>query len=143
MKTFSHNGITFQYPDSWMVELESSEEDSGWAVTVQSPGMAFCLVSLRTEADTPTQVLSEALATLKAEYKDVEAEETLGSLSGRPMLGYDLDFLAVDTSITCWLRSVDTVDGPLLILAQVSEFDRDDNEPALHKILTSLQCEDI
>jgi hypothetical protein len=58
------------------------------------------------------------------------------------MMGYDLDFFTVDATISCWLRSVDTTEGPLLILAQVSDYDREEHEPALMKLIASIRWQE-
>jgi hypothetical protein len=39
------------------------------------------------------------------------------------------------------VRGLDTFAGPLLLLAQVSEFDRDKNDPLLFAIVKSLDVE--
>ena len=57
-------------------------------------------------------------------------------------IGHDIDFLTVDTPITCRTRCFETLAGPLLLMTQVSEFDRDAVEPVLHAIIASLTIED-
>ena len=138
---FERSGVKFQFPENWAVETEDSDS-GGWTVAVQSPVTAFVVVSLRTDGQTATEVADEALAALKAEYADAEAEPVVESLAGRPALGHDIDFLTLDTTTSCWTRCVDTADGPLLVLCQVSDFDRAINEPVLNAITTSLEIVD-
>lgn len=138
---FERSGVKFQFPENWAVETEDSDS-GGWTVAVQSPVTAFVVVSLRTDGQTATEVADEALAALKAEYADAEAEAVVESLAGRPALGHDIDFLTLDTTTSCWTRCVDTADGPLLVLYQVSDFDRAINEPVLNAITTSLEIVD-
>ena len=138
---FERSGVKFRFPENWAVETEDSDS-GGWTVAVQSPVTAFVVVSLRTDGQTATEVADEALAALKAEYADAEAEAVVESLAGRPALGHDIDFLTLDTSTSVWTRCVDTAVGPLLVLCQVSVFDRALNGPVLEAITTSLEIAD-
>lgn len=140
MHTFERDGVRFRYPANWRPDIEDA--DAGWSVTVQSPETAFVLVSLRPDADGPGQVADETLAALKAEYPELDAEPAVDSLAGIPAVGHEVDFLTVDTPITCWTRCVDTTAGPLLVLCQTSEFDRERNEPVLRAICASLQVDE-
>jgi hypothetical protein len=138
--TFERSGIRFQYPDNW--QLDAEDTGDGWTVTLQSPETAFVLVSLRPDAEGTTELADEALAALKAEYPELDAETAVGSLAGQPAVGHDIDFLTLDTTIICWTRCIETTVGPLLVLCQTSEYDRAQNEPVLRAICASLQIED-
>ncbi len=100
------------------------------------------LVSLRPDADTAAQVADEALEALKAEYPELDAEPAVDDLAGQPAVGHDIDFLTLDTAILCWTRCVETTAGPLLVMCQTSEYDRQRNEPVLRAICSSLQVGD-
>lgn len=140
IQTFERSGVTFRYPANW--KLETDDAGDGWTVTLQSPETAFLLVSLRPDANGPGQVADEALAALKAEYPDLDAEPAVETLAGLPAIGHDIDFLTLDTAITGWTRCIDTTAGPLLVMWQTSEFDREQNEPVLRAITVSLRIED-
>ncbi len=153
-RTFSRDGVRFQYPTNWLLEAESAGDGdappgdtvnpgdlgdpAGWAVTVTSPATAFATVALRPDAGSPAQLVSEALDALKAEYPELETEPATDTLSGRPAAGFDFDFLAVDTTVTGWVRAVDTGAGPVVVLCQVGEYDRERNEPVLRAVCASL-----
>jgi hypothetical protein len=138
--TFERSGVRFRYPADWQVETEDGGD--GWTVTLQSPKTAFLLVSLRPDAESPAQVADEALAALKAEYPELDAETAVDSLAGQPAIGHDIDFITVDTAILCWTRCVETPAGALLVMCQTSEYDRAENEPVLRAVCGSLQIED-
>jgi hypothetical protein len=138
--TFEQSGIRFQYPDNW--QLDTEDTGDGWTVTLQSPETAFLLVSLRPDAESTAELADEALAALKAEYPELDAERAVGSLAGQPAVGHDIDFLTLDTTIISWTRCIETSAGPLLVLCQTSEYDRAQNEPVLRAICASLQIED-
>jgi hypothetical protein len=143
MATFERDGVRFQYPKNWTVEVSESEsDDGGWAVSVQSPETAFVLVALHPDAESLADLADKTLDAIKAEYKELDAENAVETLAGRVAIGHNIDFLTLDTTVTCWTRCVDTPAGPLLVLCQTSEHDRDRNEPVLRAVCASLQIEE-
>lgn len=140
MKLFERSGVRFRYPSNWT--LDTDDAGDGWTVTIQSPDTAFALVSLRPDAEGPEQVAEEALAALKAEYPGLEPIEATGTVAGAPAIGHDIDFLTLDTTITCWTRCIDTTGGPLLVMGQVSEYDRERNEPVLRAVFASVELDE-
>lgn len=135
--TFDRNGIRFQYPTNWTLDLE--EGDEGWTAVVQSQDLAFVLASLRADADAPAMLADEALAALQDEYKELDTETFVGAFNGLPAIGHDVNFLTVDTAIECQIRAVESPSGPLLVMTQCSEYDREKNERVLAAILKSFQ----
>jgi len=141
IRTFERDAIRFQYPAHW--ELEPSDEsDGGWAVSLQSPETAFLLVSLRPDADNPAALADQTLAALKDEYKELDAANAVETLAGQVAIGHDIDFLTLDTAIACWTRCIETLAGSLLVMAQVSEYDRERTQPVLRAICSSLSIQD-
>lgn len=140
MKRFGRDGIQFQYPANWQLDLDDAED--GWTVTVQSPATAFVIISLRKDANTAAQVAEETLSVFRSEYSTLDAEPALDSIAGLPALGFNLDFVTLDATITCRIRCVDTSAGPLLVLTQTSEYDREPHEPILEAIGASIQLDD-
>jgi hypothetical protein len=138
MNTFERDGVSFRYPANWTLDAEDSE-DGGWTATVTSPETAFVLVSLRPEARDPADLADQTLAALEADYKELDAENRVETIAGRMAIGHDIDLLTVDTAIVCRTRCLETPGGPLLVLTQVSEYDRAENEPALRAVVASLQ----
>jgi hypothetical protein len=140
MKLFERDGISFRHPANWSVETRDDPE-GGWAVTVTSPDTAFLMVSLQPEASDAGDVADQALDALKSEYKELDFEDVMETICGLPAIGFNADFLTADTATACRVRAVDTDAGPLMLLAQVSEFDRAANEPVLAAILKSLDVD--
>jgi len=140
MKTFERNGISFLYPSNWHVDVEDG--DDGWTVMLQSPKTAFVLVSLRPDAENAAQVADEALAALREEYPGLEVQNAIDTLADLPALGHDIDFLTLDTAISCQTRCIETAAGPLLLLLQSSDLDRAESEPVLYAIRESLEVSD-
>ena len=140
INTFERDGVRFEYPGNWTAEPAESEA-GGWAVSVHSPETAFILVALRPEADDPAQLADRTLEALRAEYQELDAEDVVEAIGGLAAVGHDIDFLTLDTPITCQTRCVGTPAGPLLVMWQTSEYDRERNEPVLRAIRASLTVE--
>lgn len=137
MKTFSRDGVCFAYPAGWKLDLDDA--GSGWTVTVESPGTAFAVVSLRPDADGVGEVAAETLTTLRSEYPGLDVEEVTATLAGSPAVGHDLQFLTIDTVVTVRSRVADTTAGPLLVLTQVGEHDAGEYESVLAAVVASVQ----
>jgi hypothetical protein len=138
---FTRLGVSFRYPANWKLETEDSS-DAEWAATVQSPVTAFVLVSLRPDARDPADLADQTLEALKADYQELDAENRVETIAGQVAIGHDIDFLTVDTTITCRTRCLETPAGPLLVMCQTSEIDRAEHDPVLRAIIASLHIED-
>jgi hypothetical protein len=141
MQTFERDRISIRYPDDWTAEAAEDPESGGWAVTVSSPETAFFMMSLQPDANDSGDLSDQTLAAMKGEYKEFDAEEVMETICGLPAIGFNADFLTVDTAILCRVRCLNTFAGPLLLLSQVSEYDRDRNDPELRAIVASLDVE--
>ena len=141
IQTFERDGVRFEYPGNWTIEPAESE-GGGWSVSVHSPETAFLLVALRPEADDPAQLADRTLEALRGDYQELDAENAVETVAGVLAIGHDLDFLTLDTAITCQTRCLETPVGPLLVMWQTSEYDRERNEPILRAIRASLTVEE-
>jgi hypothetical protein len=140
--TFDRDGIRFQYPGNWRPDPDAADETEGaWTVVLQSPGTAFLLVSLRPEADTPADLADQTLDALRADYRELDAENVVETLAGRVAVGHDVDFLTLDTAVACHTRCLDTPAGPLLLMGQTGEYDRPTADPVFRAVFASLAVE--
>jgi hypothetical protein len=137
---FEDGGIRFRYPENW--KLEREENEAGWTVSVQSPDTAFIMVCFRDDESTPDEMAIAALAALKEEYPELEAEESVDSLGGQSATGYDVRFFSLDLSNTCFLRSFYSSEGTVLILWQANDLELERIEPVLRAICTSIEVEE-
>ena len=78
---FEREGIRFQYPENW--GLETSDSESGWTVSLQSPDTAFLMLAFDESMPAPETMAQTALAALQAEYPNLESEECVESIAGR------------------------------------------------------------
>jgi hypothetical protein len=134
---FDDDGIRFRYPQTWRLERE--ENEPGWSVSLQSPGTAFLLLSLDEETPSVDQVAETALAALREDYPDLEADDCVDSVAGQPAVGHDIRFFSFDLTNTCWTRSFYSPRGTFLVLCQTSDLEPETHEPILRAICASLQ----
>src|SRR4051812_1572403 len=101
---FDESGIRFQYPENW--QLEREEHESGWTVSVQSPGTAFLLITVNAVADgpDPPRMAATVLEAMRADYPDLEADEFVDTLAGQAAVGHEMRFTSLDLTNTCWTR---------------------------------------
>ena len=122
---FEQSGLRFEYPDNWSVELPE-EGKSGEQVVVSSPETAFWHLSRHPSEVELEPLFDEVLAALRAEYQDIEVEPAHESLEDFELEGYDVNFICLDLTNTCWLRACRTPSATFLLLCQAEdrEFDR-------------------
>jgi hypothetical protein len=137
---FDDGGIRFQYPENWRLEREESE--SGWTVSLQSPGTAFMMVCLREDLPTPDQVAEAALDALREEYPELEADDCVDNMAGQPAIGHDIRFISLDLTNTCWTRSFYSSEGTVLVLCQANDLELEEHEPVLRAICKSLEVDE-
>ena len=137
---FDHDGIQFRYPENWRLEREDNEE--GWTVSLQSPDTAFLIICYRDDQPDPSEVAATALAALKEEYEELEADDCVDSVAGQPAIGHDIRFFSFDLTNTCWTRSFLSSHGTVLVMCQVNDLELEKNEPILKAICKSLALTD-
>jgi hypothetical protein len=137
---FNSEGIQFRYPENWQLVREDTED--GWTVSVQSPETAFLTISLCGDMPAPEEVAEQALAALREDYPELEAEDVIGSMAGQPAMGHDIRFFSLDLTNTAFTRCFYTSYGTVLVLCQFNDLESETNEPVLRAICASLQVED-
>jgi hypothetical protein len=140
MSEFEDDGLFFRYPDTWRLEREDT--DGGWTVSLQSPGTAFLLLTVNEEMPSVERMTEAALSALREEYPDLEADECVDSLAGRPAVGHDIRFFSLDLTNTCWTRSFYSSRGTVLVLCQSNDLELETTEPVLRAICASLEVDD-
>jgi hypothetical protein len=137
---FTEHGIHFKYPENWRLERE--ENDNGWTVSLQSPDTAFVLISLREDMPSIDDVAETALAALREDYPDLEADDCTESFNGQPAVGHDIRFFSFDLTNTCCTRSFYTPWGTVLVLWQANDLELEQHEPILRAICASLEVDE-
>jgi hypothetical protein len=137
---FDEGGIRFQYPENWKLSKEPSEE--GWTLIIQSPETAFFLLTLREDNPDPQVLVDTALAALREDYEELEADSAVDSLAGLPAIGHDIRFFSLDFTNTCWTRSMETEQGTILLMCQFNDFESEINQSVLRAMCSSLQVDE-
>ncbi len=137
--TFAGGGIRFLYPDNW--KLEREDDDTGWTVSLHSPGTAFMVVVFREDMPTTSELADAALEALREDYPELEADDEVESIAGQPAVGHDIRFFSLDLTNTCWTRSFYSPEGTVLILCQTCDLDPERNETVLRAICASLKVD--
>jgi hypothetical protein len=134
---FHANGIAFLYPENW--SLEQVDHETGWTATVQSPDTAFLTVTFDADVTDNTRLADAALAALREEYPDLEAEPRVETIAGQPSVGHDVRFFSFDLTNTAWIRSFRSEQGSVLVLCQFNDLEEETNEPVLRAICASIE----
>ncbi|MCS6851776.1 MAG: hypothetical protein NZ700_11480 [Gemmataceae bacterium] len=138
--TFERDGVRLRYPENWRLEREEGER--GWTVSIQSPETAFILICFDDGMPSAEDMSASALAALREEYPDLEADDAVDTLAGQPAIGHDVRFFSFDLTNTCWIRSFYAAGGTVLVFWQANDLELGQNEPVLRAICASLEFDD-
>lgn len=133
-------GIRFLYPDNWTLDEQEAVEGNR-SVSVYSPGGAFWSIALHHADADLGELAATAVATLKEEYPDSEAEAVSEQIGGQSIRGYDLSFFYLDLTNTALIRSFCTSTASCLVLCQAEDGELEDLAPVFRAITTSLLAE--
>ena len=118
--TFDGLGISFQYPDNWVLD-EDDALSGGKSVTVYSPGGAFWSVAISPHSANPTSMTRAAVDAMRQEYEEVEVQDAREELAGHELVGYDLNFFYIDLVNTAQVRAVQIDRSTLTIFCQAED----------------------
>ena len=138
--TFQRDGVRFSVPPDW--QLETEDDGDGWTASLQGPGTAFLVVSYCPGIEDPGELVDAAVEGLQADYPGLDATDAVGHLAGQPALGADVNFVHFDLTNTCWIRAIPAADGALLVLAQCTDEELDDQGEALKGIMATMTVEE-
>ena len=140
--TYHHNGVRFDYPKGW--ELEVAGEDEVTTVSVHAPdGLAFALVTVDESRPEPAFVADEALAAMREEYPALEAAPALETIGGHKAVGHDVEFISLDLTNTCTIRCFRSLKRTVLLFEQWSDVEDEETTEALVDLRRSLAETDV
>jgi hypothetical protein len=135
---YNDNGIRFEYPEGW--EVDVTDDGPRTAVTVQSPdGPAFALVTVDDSRPGPDELVDEALAALRDEYPGLDAIPARETIAGHDAVGHDVEFISLDLTNTAAIRSFRTERRTVFVMAQWSDVEGDAPEDALRALRRSIE----
>ncbi len=140
---FKGMGISFLYPDNW--DLDEEEADSGrGSVTIYSPSGAFLSIGIYPRLIDPMGLAREAVDGILEEYSKADVEEAQQTISGRDLVGFDLNFFCMDLTSTAKVRCLRTDAATYAVFCQAedSDFERLARvfEAVTASLLGNLQC---
>ena len=139
-KHYDADGVSFDYPDDWQLDREESAD--GWTVMLQSRETAFLTLTCDRSGATTDEIAEAALDALKSEYPTLEIQPKVDTLAGQMAVGHDIQFFSLDLTNTCWMRSIYSAEGVVLLLCQCNDLELEQYEPVLRAICASLTVEE-
>ena len=134
---FDQFGFCFEYPENWSVD-QSDECEESEQVVISSPETAFWHLS-RHAPDVELETLfDEVLAALRSEHHDIEVEPVRDSLEGVELEGFDVNFICLDLTNTCWLRACRTPTATFLLICQAEDREFERVSPVFLAMLASM-----
>jgi len=108
-------------------------------VVVSSPNTAFWHLTKYLPDVELEPLFDEALAALRTVYQDMETEP-LGDLlvEDCSLIGFDVNFICLDLTSTCWLRGFQTANATYLLLCQAEDREFSQVGPVFQAMLASL-----
>lgn len=119
-QVFAKHGISFLYPDNWVLDEQAAEGEAESA-TVYSPGGAFWSVSVHPASAEPDKLAEAAVAAMRAEYSGLEHESTYQLMSGYKVHGYDLAFYYLDLTNSAFVRCFRTPVATYVLFYQAED----------------------
>jgi hypothetical protein len=116
--------------------------ETGWGVTVQSPGASFLMLSWNTEGVTADELAEETLSSLEGLYQELDAEPGSTSIAGRQAFGHDVRFFMFDLTNTCWIRAFKTAHATVMVMWQVNDLEMESYEPVLRAMIASMKVDE-
>ena len=134
---FEQRGLRFEYPDNWA--LDEASEGQVEQVVVSSPNTGFWHLTKYSDDVELESLFDEALAALRTEYQDMETEPAGDLLvEGRQLMGFDVSFICLDLTNTCWLRGFQAGGATYLLLCQAEDREFAQVSPVFQAMLASL-----
>jgi hypothetical protein len=119
-QAYQHFGIRFQYPDNWTLDEEEAVAGNR-SVAVYSPEGGFWSVAVHPPKTPRQPLLDTALAAMREEYDNLDAEPMTEIVAGHKLTGYDFNFYCLDLTNTAHVRTIDLPEGVLLVFCQAED----------------------
>lgn len=137
MATFAELGVSFEYPDDWEVDAQPGDRES--AVTVQTPGSAFLLLTLIADRPSADHVLNSAQKALEEEYADCEVEVGDSAIPGVDAEVRGIDFTCHDLVTHATLQAYDAGRQTVFVMTQRADIEADEVDAGFRQIESSLR----
>ncbi|MDA0589162.1 MAG: hypothetical protein O2820_14720 [Planctomycetota bacterium] len=136
MNVFEEHGVRFEYPSDWTLSQDS--EDGNVAITVESGGTAFWMLTILQDRPPAEEVIQAAVDSLQDEYDDCDIYESSEQICLLPTEGCDVDFSCMELINRACLRSCEGDTTSLFVLYQTSDIEAEETTPVLQAMTQSL-----
>lgn len=138
MPEYDAHGVRFQYPETWTLDDESSDEKV--AVTVQSDGTAFWTLAVFVDAPKPERVIESVVAAYREDYPelDVYPLTTTPGPHG-PVSSREIEFVCLELIATAKVEAYQIGDRTAMILFQCADAELETQRPILDAMTASLR----
>ena len=133
---FEQSGLRFEYPDNWTIDQATAEQVE--QIVVSSPNTGFWHLTKYAVGTELEPLFDEALAALRTEYPDMETEPAANELEAQLLSGFDVNFICLDLTNTCWLRGFQTSGATYLLMCQAEDREFAQVSPVFQAMLASL-----
>lgn len=144
---YDQSGLKLAYPENWSL-AEEAAGDARLQLGISSPGAAFWTLSVYDDQHDLLHLARQALGALQAEYPDAETYEVEERLGETQLVGFDLNFIYLDLTITACVRAFERGGESCLVFTQAEDRELEVAAPVFNAITTSLleserfACED-
>ncbi|MEM8946070.1 MAG: hypothetical protein AAGD11_12910 [Planctomycetota bacterium] len=133
---FQQSGLRFEYPENW--SLDEASEGGVEQVVVSSPNTAFWHLTKYPADEELEPLFDEALAALRIEYPEMETEPADDQIESQALTGFDVNFICLDLTNTCWLRGFQVDGATFLLMCQAEDREFAQVSPVFQAMLASL-----
>ena len=136
-QVYQHFGVRFQYPDNWTLDEEEAVAGNR-SVAVYSPEGGFWSVAVHPPKTPRQPLLDTALAAMREEYDNLDAEQVTEIVAGHKLTGYDFNFYCLDLTNTAQVRTIDLPEAVLLVFCQAEDREYAEIGPVFEAMTRSL-----
>ncbi|MCA9270686.1 MAG: hypothetical protein KDA41_19525 [Planctomycetales bacterium] len=136
--TYETPGMRFMYPENWSVVEEDATGQPQTATVAHESG-AFWSLALYDAGAVPVDLAAEALAALRSEYPDLEAEVSTQGPAGADLdvVGYDVQFYVQQLVAAGRVRAFRHAGKTALVLCQAEDRQFDQLAPVFDAMTVS------
>jgi hypothetical protein len=117
---FEQFGLSFQYPDNWMLEADDLLQGEA-SVSVYSPGGGFWSVTVHDPSQDPQDLIDAVVETMRNMYDELDAEESTETIDGRHVPTCEMNFYYLDLTNTATVRVIPSARANYLVLCQAED----------------------
>ena len=123
--TYDKLGVQFMYPENWEI-MDEDPDSEPRTIAVHNETGAFWSVTVYKSAVETDQIAETALAALREEYEELEAEAVDEQVGQVGATGYDVQFYVQQLVAAARIRTFANGEDTVLLLCQAEdrEFER-------------------